>query len=242
MHVLQTWEQGDVLGYHVCVLLSPTEWRSLRASHRCLSRRLPNSEMRRLFERRLKMRASLTSGLGDVALPEEQGSEPPGALPLLALASAVNAVSEVVQDAVAYPDLVPSDFAPLQQVLGRLHSLVLRDRQLMPRERSGKRSSLARRLLRHFAAQSCLITHLVGLLKAFRPEVLPPSVFSHACEVIASLIHNAKDSKRSFVCDGGLEALLCYLRVRPEDERTQAAGTAALLALSARSVVTEALN
>jgi len=235
MGVLTSWEQGDVLAYNLCVLLSPPEWCQLRASHGCLARRLDCDEMTALFTRRLKVRATLTLGLGDCNLPEDAG-DPKTPLPVLALASAVVAVAEVLNEASSFPNLTHRDLQPVHQVLRRLHNLALKDRQLMPRERRGRRSSLQRRLLRQFAAQSGLILCLVSLLKVFGLEGLPEQVFVDAAEVIASLIHNAKESKRSFLSAGGLEALLVFLRAKPEAEEVQAAGMAALLALSARSV------
>jgi len=235
MRMLATWEQGDALSCHVCLLLSPPEWRGLRTAHRRFGRHLAPADMHWLFNRRLQARVDGSAALGAAAMPEERSLE--SLTPILSLASAVEVVAEILEDVTAYPHLVDHGLAPVRQVLGRLHGLALRDRQLMPRERSGRRSSLLRRLLRSFAALNGLMPRLVALLRAFPPYVMPPDVFVTVCEVLASLIHNAKESKRSFVTAGGLACVLGFLRARPRDAATQAAGLAALLALSARSVL-----
>jgi len=233
MRILSTWEQGG-LGSNVCLLLSPPDWQALRAVHPHLSRRIDDVEIRALFASRLEGRVSATAGLARGPLPEEWDVD--SVAPLLAVASTVDAISEVIQDVVTYPRLAVSDLAPLHQVLGRLHNLVLKDRQLVPRERSGQRSSLARRLLRSFSTLSGLVHRLVALLVAFPAGSMPEAVFVTACEVLASLIHNAKESKRIFVACGGLASLLENLHFHAENTVIQATGLAVLLALSARSV------
>lgn len=235
MRFVATWEQGDALSCHVCLMLSPPDWKELRAVHRLLSRRLDESEVRWLFAQRLKGRVEASIGLHCSPIPQEErciGS----IAPLLALASAVEAVAEVLEDVVAYPRLAGPDLLPVRQVLARLHQLTLKDQQLMPRERSGRRATLSRRLLRSFAAFNGLLPRLVSLITAFPVSTMPPGVFVIVCEVLASLVHNAKESKRTFMAAGGLKTLLDFLRGHPDDAEVQAAGLAALLALSARSV------
>jgi len=203
---------------------------------RRIGRRLGDSEVRWLFAQQLKVRVEASMGLDSNPLSQEERCLDSLA-PLLALASAVEAAAEVLEDVAAHPRLGGPDLRPVRQVLTQLHHLTLRDRQLMPRERSGRRSSLPRRLLRIFAAFNGLLPRLVALITAFPASTMPSGIFVIICEVLASLIHNAKESKRIFVAAGGLKSLLEFLRIRPDDAAMQAAGLAALLALSARSVL-----
>jgi len=256
MRFLSVWEQGDALGCHVCLLLSPTAWCELRAVHRQTGRRLGTSEVRWLFTRRLQERLTSCGGLSCRPLPEEQ--EQASLASLLGLASAVDCTSEVLRDVIAYPRLVEPGLGPLRQALLHLHGVALRNQQLMPRERSGRRASLPRRALRTFAGLSGILPQLIALLATFPASseklqrkfgdagkdllvqsslAMPPAVFIVVCEVLASLIHNSKESKRTFVGTGGLTSILLFLRSHPDDADTQAAGLAVLLALSARSAL-----
>jgi len=256
MRFLSVWEQGDALGCHVCLLLSPPAWCALRAVHRRMGRRLDATEVRWLFARRLQDRLTCGNGLSYQPLPEEP--EPADLASLLALSSSVDCLSEVLKDVVAYPQLVAPGLGPLRQALLRLHRLALRNAQLMPRERSGRRPSLPRRAFRCFAGLSGILPQLIALLATFPASseklqqrwgdagkdllvqsslAMPPAVFVVVCEVLASLIHNAKESKRTFVGTGGLTSILSFLRSDPDDANTQAAGLAVLLALSARSAL-----
>lgn len=232
--LLAAWSQGDALGCNVCLLLSPSEWLQLRAAHHRLWQQLPLVALQWLFQQRLRDRTRATKELGRGVLPEED--ELASLAHLVALAASIDAASEVLRDIVAWPKLVSPGLDPIRKILGRLHELALRDRQLMPRERRGRRSTLPRRLVRIFAGFSGLMPDLLVLLNTFPPQQMPVDIFVAISEVLASLIHNAKDSKRTFVEMGGLEAVLIFLRAYPGDAEIQAAGLATLLALSARSV------
>lgn len=238
----------DLLTCGVCLFLSPPEWCELRASHHRLRRRLQAADVQWLFGRQLQGRlaAAPSSGLA-VALgrfERSPGSSSADGLTaeisslgaVACLAANVETVVEVVQDIVAHPRLIGPEYTPVREAVVKLHRLALHDCQLRPRERTGRRSSLSKRLLRSFASLSGLLPCLVAMLRVFPPGALPPDVFIMMCEVLASLIHNSKDAKRQFIAAGGLSALLAFLRMHKGDRQVQAGGLAALLALSARSV------
>lgn len=254
MRIVATWEQGDVFGNHICLLLLPHDWQELKPTHRGLHRHLTFSTARWLFAQRLQARLAAALALGNVSERQWSGasashSEVDAAalqpeeiaiaswVPMLSMACLTEVLAEVLSDAIAFPQLMAPDLGPVRQAIARLHHLALRDQQLLPRERSGRRSSLQRRLLRTFAGLNGLVLQLVRLLHAFPSGTMPSDMFVHACEVLASLIHNSKDSKRSFVAAGGLCRVLTFLRDNPSRADMQAAGLAVLLALSARSVL-----
>lgn len=234
MQIVSVWEQGDVFDCYVCLLLTPQDWQNLRAVHRTMNRRLGPVEAKRLFAAQLQDRVSATAGLSQVARTTEEPNELT-LEGLLALAAAVGVVDEVIQYVLAHKRLADDELIFVYQVLQRLRRLILPDRSMMPRERGGRRSSLPRKIMRCFASLDGLVTNLVALLSAFPAERMPEAVFVAACEVLASVIHNSKDSKKSFVAAGGLGNLLAALRARPGSSELQAAGLAVLLALSARS-------
>jgi len=232
---------------HVCLFLSPKTWLTLRTTGRRLQRRLQLTDLQLLFAWQLQGRLASVPSAGLVdrltsaengagGLASRSGGEEDSLLPVLHLASTVEAVVEVVRNIAAHPRLIGPKFTPVRQAIAKLHRLALNDCQLRPRERTGRRSSLSKRLLRQFAGLSGLMPALVTMMDAFPLGALPPDVFIATCEVLASLIHNSKDAKRSFIASGGLSALLEFLRLHPGEAEVQAGGLATLLALSARSV------
>mmetsp|Transcript_120134 Transcript_120134/g.339990 ORF Transcript_120134/g.339990 Transcript_120134/m.339990 type:complete len:323 (+) Transcript_120134:101-1069(+) len=234
---MSSWEQADIFPSHVGVLLKPADWQRLRATHRGLAARLELEEMQRLFScgLRSRIRAS-TSAAGCMGLAHEV--RPYGSLAsVLRLACSVDTVAEVLQEACAHRHFVEPGLVLVEEAVDSLRRLALWDRQLMPKERSGRRSSLQRRLLRNFAVFSGLAPNLAAVLVMFPAGVMPPQVFVACCEVLAAFIHNAKDSKRAFSTAGGISGVLSFLRAHASDASVQAAGLAALLALSARSVL-----
>merc|ERR1719473_1635408 len=99
MGLLSTWECGESLGIHVCLLLSPPEWEALRSSHRCLQKRLPNEALKWLFARRLRARVDGSTILDVRGLPEQILS----LTPLLSFAAALDVIGEVLDDVTTYP-------------------------------------------------------------------------------------------------------------------------------------------
>jgi len=228
--------RGGLLGSDVFLLLGPYDWQALRATHKHLGRWLSADEFRGLFRRRLQDRVASCGGLGRHR-PAEEEQALASLEPLLAIAAAVDTAVDVLEDAAAHPRLADVGAGPVCEALRRLHSLALRDRLPMPRERSGRRSPLLRRILRSFASLRGLMPGLVALLTAFPASAMSAALFVATCEVLVSLIHNTKESKRAFVATGGMRGLLFHMQAQPDDAAMQAAGLAALLALSARSVL-----
>lgn len=254
MRLIATWEQGDVFGNHVCLLLSPVDWKELKFAHRGFQRHLTSATVRSLFAQRLQGRLAAAAALEDECnRPMSRGLMPSDGhrdglpapeevaiaswVPMLSVACLTEALAEVLSDATAFPQLMEPNLGPVREAVSRLHRLALRDQQLLPRERSGRRSSLQRRLLRTFAGLNGIVLRLVRLLHVFPSGSMPSDVFVSACEVLSSLIHNSKESKRSFVAVGGLCRVLAFLRDHPHEAEMQAAGLAVLLALSAKSVL-----
>lgn len=231
---LASWGRGDVLGSDVFLLLEPHDWQALRAAHKHLGRWLNADEIRELFRRRLQDRVAAPAGLGRRRPAEEE--QPLASLePLLAIAAAVDTAVDVLEDVAAHPRLAEVGADPVCEALRRLHSLALRDSLQTPRERSGRRSPLLRRILRSFASLRGLMPGLVALLTAFPVSAMSAALFIAICEVLVSLIHNTKEPKRVFMATGGMGGLLLHMQAHSDDAAMQAAGLAALLALSARS-------
>lgn len=233
MFLEAAWARGDAVGCRVCLLVSPLAWRELRSTCRLVRGRMDVKALRKLFKQRLQAR--LDASL--LASPESFYGEalPTSIAPLVNMAASLDKLGELLEDVVHYPRLVDPQMGHARQALRRLRRFSLRDAELLPCERSGRRSCLSKRLFRSFASLDGLVPRLVALM-ALDVGAPPERVFVPACEVLAGVVHNAKDSKRAFVLSGGLNGLMAVLRKHPCDADAQAAGLAVLLALSARSV------
>lgn len=255
------WDRDDAALLQICLRLAPAEWRFLRASSRGSARSLSTAQMRRLFARQLQERGLAAAALCSAAAvppsasldvpqaPARAGPRP--AVAILAIAAAVEASARLLDDLAAQPRLAMPGHAAAAFALCRLHGLAWHGRPLTAKERSGRRATCSRRLLRTFGELSGLLPRLVALLLAFPPAhvedtgafaeavppPLPPAIFRLFCELFAILLHNTRDAKVLFLSDGGLDGIMAYMRACPEEETVQSAALSVLLALSARSTM-----
>lgn len=126
---------------------------------------------------------------------------------------------------------------PQGAVLSKLHDWALADSNLQARERSGRKSSIEKKLLRVF----CSLNRVVPVLVDSHHPWIPAAHHVMICEILASIVHNSKEGKSLFVQRGGLSRLLGFIRshsspTNPAHVKVLESGLALLLALSSRSV------